>query len=398
MAGENLHVGWRRVVLGVALIFAALGALAWSVAQNPEFAINRVEWVDIPEPTALARGLHAASLVADLHADSLLFGRDLLERSDVGHVDLPRLREGGVGLQFFTAATVMPMSTDPHDTSADAPDLIQLLGRVMGTPLASQSALARALWQAGRLDGFAQRSNGRLVIIENRRDLERWRRMHEQDAGVIGAVLGIEGAHALEANISNLDVAFDAGFRVLGLAHFFDNAFAGSAHGRRKGGLSEMGRELVRRMESKGVAVDLAHVSPFAIRDVLRIATRPTLVSHTGVRATCDNPRNLSDDQIRGIARGGGVIGIGYFDLAVCGREPRHIVSAIRHVIDLVGDDHVALGSDFDGGVVTALDATGHIHVTQRMLDEGLSPSTIRKVLGENTLRVMAQLLPSSRE
>ena len=92
------------------------------------------------------------------------------------------------------------------------------------------------------------------------------------------------------------------------------------------------------------------------------------------------------------------MIGIGYFDLAVCGREPRHIVSAIRHVIDLVGDDHVALGSDFDGGVVTALDATGHIHVTQRMLDEGLSPSTIRKVLGENTLRVMAQLLPSSRE
>jgi microsomal dipeptidase-like Zn-dependent dipeptidase len=398
-AARRATAGRRRALLAlllfVLLVLLAVGvAVGRTLARDPEFLVNRVEPVALPEPSREARELHASSLVADLHADSLLFGRDLLERSEIGHVDLPRLREGGVGLQLFTAATVMPASFDLHDTAADGIDLIALVGRLMGTPLASESPLARALWQAERLRGFEARSGGKLVIVRSARDLEHWRAARDRGSDAVAAVLGIEGAHALEGDLANLAVAFDAGFRMIGLAHFFDNQFAGSAHGRRKGGLSPLGLDLVRRMEEMGVAVDLSHASPSTIRDVLRVARRPPLVSHTGVRGTCDNPRNLSDELIRGIARRGGVIGIGYFELAVCGREPSHIVAAIRYVIDRVGDDHVALGTDFDGAVVTALDAAGHVHVTQRMLDEGLAPSTIRKVLGGNVLRVLGELLP----
>ena len=148
-------------------------------------------------------------------------------------------------------------------------------------------------------------------------------------------------------------------------------------------------------MERLGVAIDLAHVSPQAIDDVLAMATRPVLVSHTGVRATCDSVRNLSDGQIRAIAAGGGVIGIGYFELAVCGIDPGDAVAAIRHIVALVGDDHVALGSDFDGGTTVGFH-TGDLRVmTQQMLDEGLPAESIRKILGSNTFRVLRQTLPA---
>jgi membrane dipeptidase len=252
----------------------------------------------------------------------------------------------------------------------------------------------RALHQAARLASAAERSEGQLRLVRSRADLDALVAARAKDPRVVGAIFSLEGAHALEGDVANFDLLYDAGVRMIGLTHFFDNEYAGSAHGLEKSGLTEKGRELVALMERRGVAVDLAHLSPTAVDEVLALVTKPTLVSHGGVRATCDNPRNLSDEQVRRIAAGGGVIGIGYFDLAVCGYEPRDVVAAMRHVIELVGDDFVALGSDYDGATKVAFDASQLRALTQQMLDDGLSADSIRKILGANALRVLRQTLP----
>ena len=230
--------------------------------------------------------------------------------------------------------------------------------------------------------------------VRTRAELEALLARRARGGGPIGALLGIEGAHALEGDLANLDVVFDRGFRMIGLTHFFDNEFAGSAHGAEKGGLTELGRALVRRMQELGVLVDLAHVSPRAIDEVLAMATRPTVVSHGGVKGTCPSERTLSDEHVRAIAAGGGVIGIGYWETAVCGREPRQVVAAMRHVVSLVGDDHVGLGSDYDGATTVGFDTSQLAALTQQLLDEGFSDESIRKILGGNVVRVLREVLP----
>src|SRR5262249_19901421 len=139
----------------------------------------------------------------------------------------------------------------------------------------------------------------------------------------------------------------------------FDNEMAGSMHGANKYGLTDKGKELVKRMQEKKVLIDLAHASPKVIDDVLALATRPVVVSHTGVKGTCNNTRNLSDDQLKAVALNGGIIGIGFWDTAICGRDAGAIVRSVRHAVRVAGIDHVALGSDYDGAVVMPFDATG---------------------------------------
>jgi microsomal dipeptidase-like Zn-dependent dipeptidase len=194
--------------------------------------------------------------------------------------------------------------------------------------------------------------------------------------------------------LNNLDRLIDAGFRMIGIAHFFDNEMGGSAHGVAKVGLTDKGRELVRRMQERSIFIDLAHSSPKVIDDVLSLATRPVIVSHTGVKAVCDNTRNLSDVQLKGVAQTGGLIGIGYWDTAVCGRDVKAIARAIRYTADLVGVDHVALGSDFDGSIESPFDTTGLVQITDELLQEKFSEAEIRKVMGENVIRVFQQYLP----
>ena len=147
-------------------------------------------------------------------------------------------------------------------------------------------------------------------------------------------------------------------------------------------------------MQALGVAIDLAHVSPAAVEDALALATKPVVVSHTGVQATCPGRRNLSDEQIRGVAATGGVIGIAYFEGAVCGTGVREIVRAMAHVKRLAGARHLALGSDFDGAVATAFDTTALASIVDGLLAEGFSEEEIRGVMGENALRVLEQTLP----
>jgi membrane dipeptidase len=149
-------------------------------------------------------------------------------------------------------------------------------------------------------------------------------------------------------------------------------------------------------METLGMVVDVAHASHAAMADVLAMATRPVVFSHGGVQATCKVNRNLTDDEIRGIAKTGGVIGIGYWAGAICSTHPKDVARAIAYVRDLVGIEHVGLGSDFDGATTTAFDASQVVAVTQALLNIGFSETDIRKVMGGNVLRVLrAGIAPS---
>jgi membrane dipeptidase len=195
--------------------------------------------------------------------------------------------------------------------------------------------------------------------------------------------------------LANLDRLYDAGVRMIGLAHFFDNTFAGSAHGAGKGGLTDAGRALVRRMEEKRILVDLSHASARTIDDVLDMAGRPVVVSHTGVKGTCDNQRNLSDEQLRRIARNGDLVGIGYWKFAVCGEDAPAIARAIRHAASVVGIDHVALGSDYDGAVTVPFDVSGVVLVTQALLDVGFGTEDIARIMGGNAVAFLAANLPA---
>ena len=384
-----------RALLYALTAVLVLATTLYLIGQNIEGFINRVEPHELPPVSEHARSLHHASFVLDMHADSALMGRDLLERSRFGHVDLPRLVQGGVGMQFFTIPTKVPYSRDIHTTREGDPDVLRLLGTIRWSSLRRTGLFRRAMVQVAEVRHAVERSNGDFVAIRTRKDLEALLDARANGESRVGSLLGLEGAHAIEGDFANLTRFHVAGVRMIGLTHFFDNAFAGSAHGVTKGGLTLVGRELVKRMVDLGIMIDLAHLSPAAIDDVLGLVDVPTVVSHTGVKGTCDNPRNLSDDHVRAIAAGGGVIGIGFFRMAVCGTGPDDIVAAMLHVIKLVGADHVALGSDFDGGVTTAFDVSQLASVTQAMVDAKLSDEEIVKILGGNTVRVMRQVLPA---
>jgi microsomal dipeptidase-like Zn-dependent dipeptidase len=260
-------------------------------------------------------------------------------------------------------------------------------------PRTWRSLTQRARYQAQRLRAAADRSGGALVMVRSRADLQSLVE-RRRTSPVVGAWLGLEGAHALEGDLARLDALYDAGFRMIAPTHFFDNEWAGSAHGRGKGGLTAQGRALVRALEQRRILLDLAHASPATIDDALAMATRPLVVSHTGVRGTCDNRRNLSDAHVRAIAATGGVIGIGFWDTAVCGTSPDAIARAIAYTIGVAGADHVGLGSDFDGAVTAPFDAAGLARVTDALLRAGLSEDVVAKVMGGNVQRLLAEALP----
>lgn len=385
----------RWLVLGsVALVLVALVVL---LPYAEYWAHPVVGSREPPSPRALE--LHGSSVVVDLHADSLVFGRDLLQRSRLGHVDVPRLLEGGVALQFFTVPTKAPYGLNIDRTDGRNPDMLTIAAPLLRWPPSTWfSPTERAVYQARRLESFVERSGGKLVWVRNQRELSRLLEARRRGSQLVGALLGIEGAHALEGDLTNLDRLYDVGLRMVGLTHFFDNEFAGSAHGLERGGLTDLGRALVPLLERRGVLVDLAHASPRTIEEVLSIVSHPTVVSHTGVRATCDNNRNLSDEQITAIAAGGGVIGIGFWPTAVCGTASQDVARAIGHVVDLVGDEYVALGSDYDGGTTVGFDASQLAVLTDALQGAGLAEASIRRILGENVLRVVRAVLPTGTE
>jgi membrane dipeptidase len=387
----------KKVLIGVVVLLAAgLVAFHTVVPVIVDGRMNTVVSRDIPAVSPQASALHRRIFVADLHADELLWGRDLLKRVDRGHVDLPRLQEGRVALQVFSAVTKTPRDMN-YDQNTGETDNITLLAMAQRWPRATQSSLrARAVYQAEKLQDAVLRAGGAMTLITTRDTLMAFARRRGGDPMQVGALLAIEGLHALDGQLASVDVLFNHGYRMMGLTHFFDNEVAGSAHGVTHGGLTPLGRQVVQRMEQLGIVVDLAHASTQTVQDVLSMATRPVVVSHTGVAAVCPGPRNLTDAQLTAIAANGGLIGIGYWDGAVCQPTIENIVKAIRHAVQVMGVRHVALGSDFDGATQTPWDTRGVIAITDALLTAGMSEDDVALIMGANTFDFLMRTLPGA--
>lgn len=393
----------RGAALSAAIGLTAGVVAAAAAARRPVGAAlvarteRRLCRIHRPPPYAAsdrARELHQTLFVADMHADSLLWGRDLLERSDRGHVDVPRLIEGNIALQVLAAPTKTPRHLN-IERNDDRSDDVLLLAIASGWPPRTWRSLTeRALHMANRTDDMAARSDGRFTILKTTADLDGYlaRRATKPSTA---AILAIEGAHALDGDLANIDRLADAGYRMMSPSHFFDTEFGGSAHGLRKGGLTDLGREMLALMEARSMILDLAHASAATIDDALAMATRPVVASHTGVRGITDNARNLTEEQVRGVAATGGVIGIGFWPTACGGDDARSIARSIAYTVAIAGTEHVGLGSDFDGAVPVPFDATGVVQITDALLDDGFSPASIRAIMGGNVLRVLRGALSS---
>ncbi|MFO1241249.1 MAG: dipeptidase [Sphingomonadaceae bacterium] len=379
---------WLLILLAVAL--AGFFLFAPGIVER---SMNKVVPVAAKAgPRALA--LHKTLAIADMHSDTLMWQRDVLDRASRGHVDLPRLEDGHVALQVFSSVSKTPKGQNYDANGSDSDNITLLTVAQLQPPRTWRSILERSLYHASKLQSAADNSGGRLRFIRTSADLAKVLADRARGLQVTGAVFSVEGLQNLEGKLANLDRLQAAGMRMAGLTHFFDNEVAGSMHGIKKGGLTPLGRQVVTELERRHIIVDIAHASHKTVADVLAMATRPVVSSHGGVQATCKVNRNLTDDEIRGVAKTGGVIGIGYWDAAVCGTEPAKVAEAIAHVRDLVGIDYVGLGSDFDGATTTGFDTSKLALVTQALMDRGFSDADIAKVMGGNVLRVLGQVLP----
>lgn len=387
---------WKKLALGVVGVSAA--GLAAFLTFGPGIVEGGRNVVILHDPWPVspeARALHTRLIIGDWHADPLMWNRDLTERASRGQVDLPRLVEGNVAVQVFTAVTKSPAGQNYDENSADAADNITLL--VMGQlwPVRTwDSRFERALYQAQKLRGFEADAPGMLKIIRTKTDLAELLARRAAGEKIVGGVLGIEGMHALDGDLSNIGALFDAGYRLFGLTHFFDNAIAGSLHGQSNSGLTDLGRAVVAAAIKRDVLIDLAHSSQRTAWEVLELDDRPLVVSHGGTHNHCAVKRNFPDDLMQAIAAKGGVVGIGYWQDAVCGTTPAQIVAAIAAAVDLLGEDHVSLGSDYDGSVATHFDTSELAALTHEMLALGWSEDRIAKLMGGNMMRVLAQVLP----
>jgi len=327
-----------------------------------------------------ARALHAAYPAIDLHADTLMWARwtgyqldvrhrpPLLRAAFMGHVDAPRMVEGGVGAQFF--------------------GLVSL-------PVAHRG-MARVIdEQIDELDRQIGAHPGVLHKVTSAAELEEAAR-----SGRSAALLGIEGAHALEGDLDRVAHFARRGVRYLGLVHFSRNEAGCPAYGRGRSegeGLSSWGRELVRACEAHGVVVDLAHLNRRGFLEACAMATRPPIVSHTGLCGAFPHWRNIDDEQIRAVAERGGVVGVIFCPRFLGGSAIADVVRHLKHVIDVAGEDVAALGSDWDGMIVPTpglCDAAHLPQLTDALLAAGYGERVIGKVLRRNVLRVLAACPP----
>ena len=384
-------------VLWVLLAMLLLAAAA-VVAFGPRIVADKLNpvtaWAEWPV-SAEARALHERLVIGDLHADALLWDRDLSMRRPEGHVDLPRLDEGNIAIQVFTAVTKSPRGQNYAENAAEAPDNITPLVIGQLRPVQTWFSLKeRALDQAARLRRLAEAAPERLRLIRTRGDLDAVLADRAAGGRVMGAILGIEGAHPLEGDLGNLAVLEGAGFRLIGLTHFFDNELGGSLHGQSQAGLSDFGRAVVEELVRRDMVIDLAHASPQMVRDVLAVPGARPIISHTGVHGACNTPRNVQDDLLQAVAASGGIIGIGFWPDVTCNDSPAGIAASIAAAIALVGEDHVALGSDWDGSVGVPFDAAGLPALTQALMDQELTEAQIAKVMGGNMVRYLREVLP----
>lgn len=387
--------------------FPVLAALAASAAINAwlfDVVANRVGRAGQIEVGGGAASLHGSAFVADLHADICLWERDLMRRNRRGHVDLPRLREGNVALQFVTVPTKLVLTKRAPRLFLSDLFFWGFAGLLL-RPDRWFSSGARARWQFDNAARWIGRAGGELLLVRDRAGLAELRRRRAAGEGVTGVMLGLEGAHALPRD-ADLGWLADRGVRVLGITHFNDTRFGDSAHGWRKRGLTTAGRELVKELERHAITIDLAHASEAVVADCLAMREagelgRPFLVTHTGVKGVCDHRRNISDEQAVEVARGGGLIGVTFFCPALPRLEVAAVAETVVYLVELFersgldGARHVAFGSDFDGAVKTVIDASGWPQVTAALKGAGLADEQVRLVLGENVVRFFEGQLPA---
>ncbi|HOG45084.1 MAG TPA: dipeptidase [Anaerolineae bacterium] len=318
--------------------------------------------------------LHAASIVIDTHCDTLLSvlgdKRSLLERSDEGHNDLPRLKEGGVTAQVFA---------------------------LFARPAALGGAVPT--WESLRLlDAFyqAMAASPELILATKAGDVRR-----AKAEGLLAGIIGMEGAEALRGDLGILRLFYRLGLRNLGLTWSLRNEAAdGVFEERTGGGLTEFGVQVVRECNRLGIMIDVAHLAPAGVRDVLAMSELPVIDSHANARALCDHRRNLTDQQLEGVAKTGGVVCVVFVPSFVAGQPEERtlgkVLDHIDHIVSVIGADHVGLGSDFDGfddTPIAGLESGAHFpHITAGLLARGYSEENVRKILGGNVLRVFEQV------
>jgi membrane dipeptidase len=371
-----------------------------------------------------AKKLHFSSIVLDTHDDTtqrfFSKGYDIAKRNSDGHVDIPRMIDGGMNAIFFS---------------------IWIDGRIMGPP-----AVQKALDQIDAVHENVRRNSRDMVLCRTAGEV---REVHKQ--GKIAALIGVEGGHMIGNDIRVLRMFGDLGVRYMTLSHFYNDEWADSSTDKPvHNGLTDFGKDIVREMNRQGIMVDISHVSDKTFYDALEVSKAPLIASHSSCRALCNHPRDMSDDMIKALAAKGGVIQINYersfidqaykdasdkltggvvaqFDLfkKECGDDQEcfgrkmaekqkqameegklphvsweRIIDHIDHAVKLVGADHVGLGSDFDGADMPEgmEDCTKLPKITEALMRKGYSDEDIRKILGGNTLRVMEQTEKVSRE
>jgi membrane dipeptidase len=371
-----------------------------------------------------ARKLHFSSIVLDTHDDTTqrFFAKDydLGKRNAEGHVDIPRMREGGMNAIFFS---------------------IWIDGHIMGPP-----AVEKALDQIDAVRENVRKYSNDMMLARTADDV---RRAHAE--GKIAALMGVEGGHMIGNDIRVLRIFADLGVRYMTLTHFVNDEWADSSTDKpAHNGLTDFGKEVVREMNRQGILVDISHVSDKTFWDALEVSKAPLIASHSSCRALCNHVRDMSDEMIKALAAKGGVIQINYeksfidqaykdaYDketggvaahmdeltkscnndeacisremakvedkLTAEGKLPHvsweRIIDHIDHAVKLVGADHVGLGSDFDGADMPEgmEDCSKLPKITEALLRKGYAAEDIRKILGENTLRVMAEAERVSRE
>ena len=400
----------RRTMLFVSLCLAAFVFVETGVSGD-----------DI---TARARNLHFYSIVVDTHADTtqrFIYGDfDLGPRNSKGSIDIPRMKQGGLGAIFFS---------------------IWIPSKITG-PI----AVKRALEQIEAVREQVRKHSQDLVFAKTAAGV---REAREQ--GKIALLMGVEGGHMTHSDLGVLRKFAELGVRYMTLTHSGNCEWADSSTDRPvHNGLTDFGKDVIREMNRLGLTVDVSHVSDKTFRDVLSVSKAPIIASHSNCRALCDHPRNMSDEMIRALAAKGGVIQINYHvgflsqafrsaerthpeinqSIAVevqkrCGEKegcqliegdritreyveqgklPRvdwtKIIEHIDHAVKVAGIDHVGLGSDFDGANMPfgMEDATSLPKITEALLWKGYSEDDVKKILGENTLRLMEDVERISRE
>ncbi len=368
--------------------------------------------------SARAKKIHFSSIVVDTHDDTtqrLVSEKfDLGHRDAAGHIDIPRMREGGLGAIFFS--TWMPSS------------------------VTGPIAVKRALDQIDAVREQARMHPQDLLLATTSADI---RRAHGE--GKIAVLMGMEGGHMLDNDLGALRMYAALGVRYLTLTHSGNNDWADSSTDKAAhNGLTDFGKDVVRELNRLGVIVDISHVADKTFYDALETSRAPMMASHSSCRAICDHPRNMTDAMIKALAAKGGVIQINYYagflsqelrsatqanpdlvkqmeaevekrcgkneacqliegerlmhDMMAQGKLPRvgweKIIEHIDHAVKVAGADHVGLGSDFDGaGMPYGMeDVTKLPQITEALLKRGYSEADIRKILGENTLRVMEEV------